>query len=65
MTNNISKTRKGDREIISVSIPVSVYEQMQRLCDHYDLNRSSMITRAIVDYMLKFGFESRGFPCVK
>lgn len=57
MTNNISKTRKGDREIISVSIPVSVYEQMQKLCDHYDMNRSSMITSAIVDYLHKFGLK--------
>lgn len=57
MTNNISKTRKGDREIISVSIPVSVYEQMQRLCDHYDMNRSSMITSAIIDYLHKFGLK--------
>lgn len=57
MTNNISKTRKGDREIISVSIPVSVYEKMQEICDHYDLNRSSMVTSAIVDYLHKFGLK--------
>ena len=57
MTNNMSKTRKGDREIISVSIPVPVYEQMQKLCDHYDMNRSSMITSAIVDYLHKFGLK--------
>lgn len=57
MTNSASKTRKGDREIISVSIPVSVYEQMQKLCDHYDMNRSSMITSAIVDYLHKFGLK--------
>ena len=57
MSGNISKTRKGDREIISVSIPVSVYEQMQKLCDHYDMNRSSMITSAIVDYLHKFGLK--------
>lgn len=57
MSSNISKTRKGDREIISVSVPVSVYEQMQKLCDHYDMNRSSMITSAIVDYLHKFGLK--------
>lgn len=57
MTTTTSKTRKGDREIISVSIPVSVYEQMQKLCDHYDMNRSSMITSAIVDYLHKLGLK--------
>lgn len=55
--SNIGKTRKGDREIISVSIPVSVYEQMQKLCDHYDMNRSSMVTSAIIDYLHKFGLK--------
>ena len=47
----ISKTRKGDREIISVSLPLPVYDAMQEVCDHYNMNRSSMIASAIADYL--------------
>ena len=55
--NNGSKTRKGDREIISVSLPLPVYDAMQELCDHYNMNRSSMIASAIADYLRKMGIK--------
>lgn len=51
----ISKTRKGDREIISVSLPIPVYDAMQEVCDHYNMNRSSMIASAISDYLKSIG----------
>lgn len=54
---SISKTRKGDREIISVSLPVSVWEAVQTLCDHYDMNRSAMVTKAITSYLREFGVK--------
>ena len=57
MMDGASKTRKGDREIISVSIPLEVFDKMQEVCDHYDMNRSSMITSAIVDYLRKLGVK--------
>ena len=57
--DGISKTRKGDREIISVSLPLHVYDAMMELCDHYDLNRSAMIASAISDYLAKFGLKVR------
>lgn len=50
-------TRKGDREIISVSLPVAVYDALQELCDHYNMNRSSLVARAITDYLREFGLE--------
>lgn len=50
-----SKTRKGDREIISVSIPVSLYEKMEDVCDHYHMNRSAMIASAVRDYLCSLG----------
>lgn len=50
-------TRKGDREIISVSVPVSVYDAMQELIDRYDMNRSALVTSAIVDYIRSFGIR--------
>ena len=53
----ISKTRKGDREIISVSLPLEVYDKMQELCDHYNINRSSMVASAIAQYLRDFGIR--------
>lgn len=50
-----SKTRKGDREIISVSLPVSLYETMEDVCDHYHMNRSAMVSSAVKDYLESLG----------
>lgn len=55
MQDGMSKTRKGDREIISVSLPLPVYDAMMKLCDHYNMNRSSMIASAIADYLRSMG----------
>lgn len=57
MQDGISKTRKGDREIISVSLPLPVYDAMQEVCDHYNMNRSSMIASSIADYLRKLGIK--------
>ena len=52
---NTSKTRKGDREIISVSLPIALFDAMEELCDHYNMNRSAMIASAIADYLRSLG----------
>lgn len=57
MQDGMSKTRKGEREIISVSLPLPVYDAMQEVCDHYNMNRSSMIASAIADYLRKLGIK--------
>ena len=57
MQDGMSKTRKGDREIISVSLPIPVYDAMQELCDHYNMNRSSMIASAIASYLREMGIK--------
>ena len=57
MQDGMSKTRKGDREIISVSLPLPVYDAMQELCDHYNMNRSSLVATAIENYLRKFGIK--------
>ena len=57
MQDGMSKTRKGDREIISVSLPISVYDAMQEVCDHYNMNRSSMIASAIAEYLRSLGVK--------
>ena len=53
----ISKTRKGDREIISVSLPLEVFDKMEELCDHYNINRSAMIASAIANYLREMGIR--------
>ena len=55
MQDGMSKTRKGDREIISVSLPLDLYDRMQAVCEHYNMNRSSMIASAIADYLRSLG----------
>lgn len=57
MQDGMSKTRKGDREIISVSLPLPVYDAMQEVCDHYNMNRSSMIASAIAEYLRTLGIK--------
>lgn len=57
MQDRMSKTRKGDREIISISLPLPVYDAMQEVCDHFNMNRSSMIASAIADYLRKLGVK--------
>ena len=57
MQDGMSKTRKGDREIISVSLPIPVYDAMQTVCDHYNMNRSSMIASAIASDLRELGVK--------
>ena len=57
MQDGMSKTRKGDREIISVSLPLSVYDALSELCDHYNMNRSSLVATAIANYLREFGIR--------
>ena len=53
----MSKTRKGDREIISVSLPLEVYDKMEELCDHFNMNRSAMVATAIANYLKQMGLR--------
>ena len=57
MQDGMSKTRKGDREIISVSLPLHVYDAMQEVCDYYNMNRSSMVASAIAEYLRSLGVK--------
>ena len=57
MQDGMSKTRKGEREIISVSLPLPVYDAMEKVCDHYNMNRSAMVANAIADYLRSLGFK--------
>lgn len=57
MQDGMSKTRKGDREIISVSLPLPVYDALSELCNHYNMNRSSLVATAIANYLREFGIK--------
>ena len=57
MQNGESKTRTGDREIISVSLPIAVFDAMEEVCDHYNMNRSAMIASAIASYLRSLGVK--------
>ena len=49
--NRNTTTRRADREIISISLPVSLYERFKLLCEREGLNRSAIISAAIRDYL--------------
>ena len=57
MQDGMSKTRKGDREIISVSLPIEVYDKMVEVCEHYNMNRSAMVASAIASYLRELGLR--------
>lgn len=57
MQDGNSKTRKGDREIISVSLPIEVFDKMEEVCTHYNMNRSAMVASAIADYLRSLGIR--------
>ena len=52
-----SKTRKGERQIVSVSLPLPVYDALQELADHYSMNRSALIAKAISEYLTSLGLK--------
>ena len=55
MQDGMSKTRKGDREIVSVSLPLELYDKMQEICEHFNMNRSNMVATAIANYLESLG----------
>lgn len=52
-----TKTRKGERQIVSVSLPLPVYDALQEMADHYSMNRSALIAKAITDYLKDLGLR--------
>lgn len=52
-----AKTRKGERQIVSVSLPLPVYDALQEVADHYSMNRSALIAKAISDYLKDLGLK--------
>lgn len=49
-----SNTKNG-RQVISVSLPAPLYDALMEVVDHYNLNRSDFIARAIRDRLKELG----------
>ena len=50
-----NNSRKGDRQIVSVAIPVNVYETLTAVMEHFNISRSELITKAVVVYLRDLG----------
>lgn len=52
-----NNSRKGDRQIVSVAIPVRVYESLTAIMEHFNISRSELITKAICAYLRDLGMK--------
>lgn len=52
--NDQRGTRRAGREIISISLPIELYENLSFLCRTQSLNRSAVISSAIAEYISKW-----------
>lgn len=46
---------KNGRQIISVSLPAPLYDALMEVVDHYNINRSDFVARAIRDRLKELG----------
>ena len=49
------RSRLVDREVITVSIPVGLFDKLEETCDRFSCNRSALIANAVRDYLAKLG----------
>ena len=52
-----TNSKTATREIISVSLPVQIYDLLEEVCDHYHMNRSAFVAGAIADYLRSLGLK--------
>ena len=52
-----TKTRKGQRQIVSVSLPLPVYDALKELEERISINRSAIIAKAILEYLKDIGLK--------
>ena len=52
-----TNSKTATREIISVSLPVHIYDLLEEVCDHYHMNRSALVASAIADYLRSLGLK--------
>ena len=49
------RSRLVDREVITVSLPVGLFDRLEETCDRFSCNRSALIANAVRDYLEKLG----------
>lgn len=49
------RSRLVDREVITVSLPVRLFDILEETCDRFSCNRSALIANAVRDYLEKLG----------
>ena len=52
-----SKTMKGQRQIVSVSLTLPVADALEQMGIMYNINRSEFITTAIAEKLNRLGFK--------
>ena len=52
-----AKTRKGQRQIVSVSLSLPVFDALEKLGETYNINRSDFISGAIADKLNRLGVK--------
>lgn len=48
---------KGNRVVISVALPLPIYDVLQKVCEEHDINRSSLIASAIANHLARLGIK--------
>lgn len=48
------------RQVISVSLPAPLFDKLNKVVDHYNINRSEFIARAIRDRLAELGVTVTG-----
>ena len=51
--------QKGDREIISVSLPFRHGELLEKCTEHYNASRSEIVAKALTLFFTNIGMEVR------
>ena len=57
MKDGTNTTRVGQRQIVSVSLPLPVYDALRDLEERVSINRSAIIAKAITEYLKDIGLK--------
>lgn len=57
MKDGTNTTRVGQRQIVSVSLPLPVYDALRDLEERISINRSAIIAKAITEYLKDIGLK--------
>ena len=57
MKDGTNKREYGNRVVISVSLPKELAAALEYVCEHYDLNKSAFVSRAVSAYIKDIGLK--------